>query len=143
MQLRLRYLATAATLILMIVPVDAQNVYEYGANQTKINKTGSGTPSTDFSRYLSALESKITGKGPSKFIGTVSITFTINKNGSLGAIKVTKSSSMPQIDNAALDAVKHSAPFDALPTDAGKSVDIQFSFEGTSKGTIGHAIRLK
>jgi TonB family protein len=143
MRLKIQHIATTAAIVLSAIPVSSQNVYEYGSDQSKVSKTGSGTPSSDFSRYLAALESKITSRGPAKFIGRVSTKFTINKNGSLGPVLVSQSSSMPQIDSAAIDAVKHSAPFDALPEDAGKSVDIQFSFEGTSKGTVGHAIRLK
>lgn len=140
---RIQHIATASALILMTVPVAAQNVYEYGTNQSKISKTGYGTPSTDFGRYLAGVESKITNRGPYKFIGSVVITFTINKDGSLAASKISQSSTMPQIDQAALDAVKHSAPFGALPTDAGKSVNIQFTFEGTSQRTAGHVVRLK
>lgn len=118
-------------------------VTEYGATTTKIDGSGTAVSSSDFRRYLNGLQEKIAQKAPQKFIGQATITFKINKNGSVSDAKVVKSSGMPQIDDKALAAVNTSAPFAALPTDAGASAEIQFSFDGTSKGTNVHAIRIR
>jgi len=139
---RLLIIATVLSSILNS-PLNAQNVTEYGPQQSKIEKTGSLAVSSDFRPYLGGVETKISSRGPTKFLGRVVVNFKINKNGSASDIKLIQSSGMAQIDTAAIDAVKNSAPFAALPADAGKSVDIKFSFEGTSKGSTGHAIRMR
>jgi TonB family protein len=117
-------------------------VMEYGSTPTRIDSSATAATSSDFGGYLSAVQSKVAQKAPQKFIGQVIITFQISKNGSVSEIKLTKSSGIPQIDDAAQAAVKSSAPFSALPTDAGSSAGIQFSFDGNSKGTTSNAIRL-
>jgi TonB family protein len=125
--------------------VDAQPkpvVTEYGATPTRIDSSATAATSSDFGRYLGALQSKVAQKAPQKFIGQVIITFQIGKSGSISEMKLTKSSGIPQIDDAAQAAIKTSAPFSALPTDAGNSAEIQFSFDGNSKGTTANAIRI-
>jgi TonB family protein len=117
-------------------------VTEYGAAPTRIDSNATAATSSDFGGYLSALQNKVAQKAPQKFIGQVIITFRISKNGSISEMKVTKSSGIPQIDDAAQAAVRSSAPFSTLPTDAGNSAEIQFSFDGNSKGTNANAIRI-
>lgn len=63
--------------------------------------------------------------------------FTIYKNGSLGEVKILKSSGDSTFDENALTAIKKTAPFHPLPRNfKGKSVDIEFTFDYTSPGII-------
>jgi len=58
---------------------------------------------------------------------TVSILFTVDKNGLLVSNAIKKSSGFPNIDQLALQTIKKSAPFAKLPDGAGKfSVDYGF-----------------
>ncbi len=60
----------------------------------------------------------------------VELMFEINRDGSLGTIKVTTSSGEVLADEAAINAVKISAPFKPLPPfHKGKSVPISFTFD--------------
>ncbi|HEY9777073.1 MAG TPA: energy transducer TonB [Planktothrix sp.] len=122
-------------------PVLAQGkVTEYGPKAGTRNTTAAAT--TDLTAYLQVLEQKVGGAGPKKFIGQVTVSFTVDKSGAVSNIKLTKSSGMPQIDAAATSAVKSSAPFSALPSGAGNSADVQVIFAGTSQSSTCHAIRL-
>ena len=60
----------------------------------------------------------------------VVLLFKIAKDGSLLSCKVDKTSGIPNVDQAAIDAVKLTSPFKSLPANyKGSSVDIQFSFD--------------
>lgn len=60
----------------------------------------------------------------------VILLFSISKDGRLLSIKVYKSSGLEAADNAAMTAVKLTAPFKPLPAEfKGQSVDIQFTFD--------------
>lgn len=60
----------------------------------------------------------------------VVLVFKIAKDGRLLSCSVAKSSGLQKADQAALDAVKNSAPFRALPKEYRQSsVDIQFNFD--------------
>lgn len=60
----------------------------------------------------------------------VILLFTISKDGRLLNVKVQRSSGLPAADNAAINAVKLTAPFRPLPPEfRGNSVDIQFTFD--------------
>lgn len=60
----------------------------------------------------------------------VVLLFKIGKNGQLLTCRVYKSSGLPSADQAALNAVKMTAPFRPLPADyKGSNVDIQFTFD--------------
>lgn len=61
------------------------------------------------------------------------VAFKVNKEGAMSDLKVSKSSGSSSIDDAALDAVRHAAPFGKLPADADEPVDIQFTFDETLK----------
>jgi TonB family protein len=117
-----------------------QGVTEYGP-KPGLTKNATAAVQSDLAPYLAALERKIGDRGPKKFIGQVAINFTLDKSGSVTNTKLAKSSGMPQIDSAAMTAIKTSAPFDPLPSGAGKTVDVQVSFEGTSQTSTCHAIR--
>lgn len=56
--------------------------------------------------------------------------FKIGKQGDLKAVKIFKSSGLETADNAAITAIKKSAPFSPLPRAFdGKSIDVQFTFD--------------
>ena len=60
----------------------------------------------------------------------VVLLFKIAKDGRLLSCSVFKSSGLQNADNAALNAVRLSAPFRPLPADyKGASIDIQFTFD--------------
>lgn len=60
----------------------------------------------------------------------VVLLFKISKDGRLLNVSVQKSSGLPAADNAAINAVKLTAPFRPLPPEfRGNSVDIQFTFD--------------
>ena len=66
----------------------------------------------------------------------VVLLFTISRDGRLMSVKVLKSSGLAAADNAALNAVKLTAPFRPLPPEfRGNSVDIQFTFDYNVLGT--------
>jgi len=59
---------------------------------------------------------------------TVSILFTVDKNGALVSNAIKKSSGFPNVDQLALQAIKKSAPFAKLPERAGK-FSVEYGFE--------------
>lgn len=69
---------------------------------------------------------------------SVILLFSIAKDGSLLDVKVHSSSGSIRVDNAAIQAVKATAPFDPLPSEFnGNSVDIQFTFDYNVFGVSG------
>ena len=60
----------------------------------------------------------------------VVLLFSIARDGRLLNVKVHRSSGLQSADNAAIEAVKLTAPFRPLPPEfRGQSVDIQFTFD--------------
>ena len=60
----------------------------------------------------------------------VVLLFRIAKDGRLLSCQVSKSSGLAAADNAAMHAVKLTAPFRPLPANfRGQSIDIQFTFD--------------
>lgn len=56
--------------------------------------------------------------------------FKIKQNGELSSCKIIQSSDDDAQDNAALNAIKSSAPFEPLPKAfKGNSIDIEFTFD--------------
>ena len=69
----------------------------------------------------------------------VVLLFKIAKDGRLLNCSVFKSSGLPSADNAALNAVKLTAPFRPLPAEfKGQSIDIQFTFDYNVFGASYH-----
>ncbi len=87
----------------------------------------------DFGPYMRDLQRKIKmhwdpPKGNES--KRVVLLFKIAKDGRLLSCRVYKSSGLQNADNAALNAVKLTAPFKPLPADyRGSSIDIQFTFD--------------
>ena len=91
------------------------------------------TKEPDFGPYMRELQRRIkmnwdppNGDASKRVI----LLFKISKDGRLLSCSVHKSSGLPKVDKAAIQAVQLSAPFKPLP-DAykGKSLDIQFTFD--------------
>jgi protein TonB len=53
--------------------------------------------------------------------GTVVVSFTISKNGSIGGVRIARSSGSALLDRAAGEAVQRAAPFRPIPDAAGRS----------------------
>ncbi len=69
----------------------------------------------------------------------VVLLFKIARDGRLLSLRVFKSSSLPNVDKAALSAVELTAPFRPLPPDfKGSSIDIQFTFDYNVFGASGY-----
>lgn len=69
----------------------------------------------------------------------VVLLFKIAKDGRLLSCSVFKSSGLPSADNAAISAVKLTAPFKPLPAEfKGQSIDIQFTFDYNVFGATGY-----
>ena len=69
----------------------------------------------------------------------VVLLFSIARDGRLLNVKVHKSSGLQPADNAAINAVKLTAPFRPLPPEfKGDKVDIQFTFDYTVFGISGY-----
>ncbi|MEP2760548.1 MAG: energy transducer TonB, partial [Hyphomicrobiales bacterium] len=67
-----------------------------------------------------------------KLTGSVRVTFTISKNGSVSGVRVSRSSGHPILDKAALDMVRRASPMPKFPKDMKRTrmslhVPVQFS----------------
>ena len=118
---------------------NSSSIREYSSQS--LTKTTANSNDSDYQSYVDNLEKKFSNlHGPQKFLGQVAITCTVNKNGTVSDAKVSKSSQMPQIDTAALSAVKAAGPFGAMPKYRTKPVTVQVTFDGTSSNTTTHAV---
>lgn len=103
--------------------------YSLPTQETQILKE----PQIDFNPYMEKLQKDIKKNwNPPKGEESkrVVLLFKIDKNGNLLKYEIKKSSRNVATDNAAVNALLDTAPFDPLPEDfMGKSVDIQFTFD--------------
>ncbi|MBS1953789.1 MAG: TonB family protein [Cyanobacteria bacterium SZAS-4] len=86
----------------------------------------------DYSAYMTKMKKDIQAKWkPPKGIEQrrVSVTFSINRDGSIDNGTVVESSGVDAIDKSALDALHDASPIDPLPKGAPKSVDIRYRFD--------------
>jgi len=66
--------------------------------------------------------------------GVAKVSFTLDASGSLAAISLRSSSGFAELDDAALDAVRHAAPFAPLPAELNRdslslSITLRFQLE--------------
>jgi protein TonB len=76
-----------------------------------------------FTNYKGLVESKIDRAKRRVKVGAKGqavVTFTINADGSVSNLRIKKSSGKPAIDKGALDVIRKSAPFPAIPADLGR-----------------------
>lgn len=89
--------------------------------------------SVDFSSYMRDMQKNIKiNWNPPKLTKNTSVTlvYTIGKNGELLSYAVYKSSGNKEMDNSAIEALKATAPFKPLPAAFSKSsVDVKFTFD--------------
>lgn len=91
----------------------------------------SNKKSPDMTNYMSLVKRKIQNVWRSPDVQrncTVTVLFSLDKNGTLVSNSIKSSSGLPNIDQAALQAIKKSAPFAKLPDGAGK-FSVEYSFE--------------
>jgi len=112
-----------------------------GKNQTAANPEDGlrkGTPrhgcipDVDFSRFMADLQRRIKQAWfPPKDTESlrIKVQFVAHRNGSMGNLRLIKSSGNALADQAALRAVQNAAPFKPLPEGAPPSVDIEFTFD--------------
>ncbi len=122
-----------------------------GSGQGNVGNPGPGNPKgapgidaikePDFGPYMKELQRRIKMNwDPPKGNESkrVILLFSIARDGRLLNVKVYRSSGLPAADNAAIDAVKLTAPFRPLPPEfKGNSVDIQFTFDYNVFGVSG------
>ena len=114
-----------------------------GSGRGNVGNPGPGNPNgapgidaikePDFGPYMRELQRRIKMNwDPPKGNESkrVVLLFKISKDGRLLSVGIHKSSGLPAADNAAINAVKLTAPFRPLPPEfRGNSVDIQFTFD--------------
>ena len=122
-----------------------------GSGSGNVGNPGPGNPKgapgidaikePDFGPYMKELQRRIKMNwDPPKGNESkrVVLLFSIARDGRLLNVKVHRSSGLPAADNAAIDAVKLTAPFRPLPPEfKGNSVDIQFTFDYNVFGVSG------
>ncbi len=86
----------------------------------------------DFGNYMSEIQKRIKKnwhppRGAES--QTITVKFQIRKDGSVGFIKMFRSSGVSAADDAAKEAITNAAPFAPLPPGAGESIDIKFTFD--------------
>lgn len=104
------------------------------------NNTQSNSSEPDFGPYMRELQRRIKNNwDPPKGNESkrVVVLLRIAKDGRLLSCSIFKSSGLPNVDNAAINAVKLAAPFRPLPYEyKGQNIDIQFTFDyNISSGT--------
>jgi len=99
----------------------------------KVNFAPQETQEPDFGPYMRELQRRIKRnwhpprRDESKH---VQVLFKLSKKGDLLRLNISKSSGNIEIDDAAIKAVKMSAPFRSLPPEyKGNDIDIQFTFD--------------
>ena len=123
-----------------------------GSAKGNVGNPGPGNPNgipgidaikePDFGPYMKELQRRIKmnwepPKGNES--KRVVLLFSIARDGRLLNVKVHKSSGLQSADNAAINAVKLTAPFRPLPPEfRGDKVDIQFTFDYTVFGVNGY-----
>lgn len=122
-----------------------------GTGKGNVGNPGPGNPNgtpgidaikePDFGPYMKELQRRIKMNwDPPKGNESkrVILLFKIARDGRLLSVNVHRSSGLPAADNAAINAVKLTAPFRPLPPEfKGNSVDIQFTFDYNVFGVSG------
>lgn len=89
-------------------------------------------PQPNFQKYMLWLQRKIRQNWlPPKDARSkrVEVLFSINRDGTMANLKITRSSGSSMADQAALRAVRNSARFRPLPKYSPSSVDVKFTFD--------------
>ncbi len=111
------------------------NKFEKGREQV-----GTGNPTPNFDAYLANLQRRIRRAWmPPRQPNSRSsiVTFTVGLNGELLGLHLARSSGEAAMDEAAIQSIKNSAPFQHLPPNSPDSVDVQFTFDYNVFGAGG------
>ena len=121
--------------VLLAIGIVFSGSYVYARvtkNQKKIEKTLNENPDI-FKDYMYRMQKNIKSNWnpPEQEVSrSATVLYTINKDGTLKKCKVLKTSGVKELDEAAIEALKKSFPFEPLPEGFdGKSVDVQFTFD--------------
>ncbi|MGE0501848.1 MAG: TonB family protein [Rhizobiaceae bacterium] len=85
-----------------------------GKTSTAGNASVSNYPGKVVSKLRRALRYPAEARAK-RLKGEVQVAFTVSANGSVGGIRVVRSSGSPVLDKAAIDTVRRAAPFPAIP----------------------------
>ncbi len=114
-------------------PVTEQSSFSSKSDDKPVNEPDNIEDGVDFGNYMRNVQKKIKSNwNPPKGNESkrVVLFFKITKNGDISEYSVKDSSGVPEVDEAAIEALKASAPFDKLPENYKKeSVDVQFTFD--------------
>ena len=110
----------------------ASNIFCRTSNYEGV--TGFATaPNVDFGPYMKRMQDKIKSywAPPAMDLNAqIVVKYRILKNGSLDSYGISASSGSQELDNAAIEALKKSAPFEPLPEGFNKeSILVQFTFD--------------
>jgi outer membrane biosynthesis protein TonB len=103
-----------------------------GQGNSQQEEVGGDGDDVDFGNYLTDIQKRIKKNWfPPRGAESLSLTlkFRILKDGSLGTIKLVKTTGITAADDAGKAAITSSAPFPPLPKDAGDFVDVKFTFD--------------
>ncbi len=120
-------------IILFIILIQSICYIESSSSADTKNRDKNVVDSVDYRPYMKRLEKNIKKNWhPPKEDKSkkVVLLFKVSKDGNLLDIKTVKSSSSPEVDKAAIEAVQLTAPFEHLPNESKEeNVDIKFSFD--------------
>lgn len=101
--------------------------------QSSLKSVDKKASEPDFGPYIAELQRRIrhNWKPPAvKENKHISVIFRIKRDGSLSGLHIHQSSGFPEADEAALDAVRTTAPFRPLPDNyRGQDIPVQFTFD--------------
>lgn len=116
--------------------VNAVNAGNAHVTTPRPNMAGSGASADELNAYRSALRREIERhkRYPQRAKmmrkqGVVTISFTINGDGSLSGARVAKSSGAEDLDNAALNAVQSARSIGPKPNGMGSAISVPISFK--------------
>jgi len=125
-------------IIIFLICALVLGVFIINKTTQQINKTNQKIKilekeSTNIASYMQDVGKKIKQNwNPPKENSSkhVTVKFTVGKNGELKSLTITKSSGVKSVDEAALEAVKASTPFEPLPKNyKGESISTDFTFD--------------
>lgn len=127
---------TAIFVLMLIFGINVQKVSafeDFSSEQRLAYSTANPIQNVDFGPYMKRMQDKIKANWapPVKnMTAQIVVKYRILKNGSLDSYGITASSGSQELDNAAIDALRRSAPFEPLPESFNKeSILVQFTFD--------------
>jgi TonB family protein len=114
-------------LVSPVVPPDTQS------REHNLGQATMGAISSDFGPYMTTMQRRINAKWhrPANWTDDTKtvVSFNVDQGGKIARPKVIHSSGDDLCDQSALNAINDSVPFMHLPSEAGKDVEIEFTFD--------------